>query len=324
MVQDELFLKYNLRPLSLDQRLHFQKAFQSIKKPISDYTFAYTYLWMNSYRLLWTNLYEHLCIFMIEGAFLHMYMPPIPYPDATVDMMKKSLKECLHIMDHFNSLTGNPLGGIIQYVSEDSLKEMIECRLEGLEYEPSPFGGDYIYETKKIIELSGNSLSSKRYARNKFIRNYPAFRTEPISLKHTQGCLDLLKFWDTNGKHAQQDKFDHYRNLECMSCEMAIQHWQDLELTGMVLIVEEEIMGFTFGERLTSSQFSILIEKTHPDIYGSSTTIFSEFCRQYWSNYAECNAGDDGNLPNLRFTKQEYRPLFLLSKWIVKHNVSFV
>ena len=50
-------------------------------------------------------------------------------------------------------------------------------------------------------------------------------------------------------------------------------------------------------------------------MHGSAQFIFSEFCRQNWAQYPECNAGDDWGIPSLRFTKQSYRPTRLIAKY---------
>jgi ribosomal-protein-alanine N-acetyltransferase len=88
--------------------------------------------------------------------------------------------------------------------------------------------------------------------------------------------------------------------------------------------VGDKLVGFTLGEALSPTQASILIEKTDPDYDGAAQFIFSEFCRQYWAEYPECNAGDDWGIPSLRFTKESYRPTRLLSKYILTRQVPVV
>jgi hypothetical protein len=85
----------------------------------------------------------------------------------------------------------------------------------------------------------------------------------------------------------------------------------------MVLYADDKLVGFTLGEKIGPSTCSILIEKTDRQYVGSAQYIFSEFCRQYWSDTTTCNVGDDWELPSLAWTKQSYRPIGRLEKWVI-------
>jgi ribosomal protein S18 acetylase RimI-like enzyme len=85
----------------------------------------------------------------------------------------------------------------------------------------------------------------------------------------------------------------------------------------MVVLVGDQLAGFTLGQKLSPMQAMVLIEKTAPEFPGCPQYIFSEFCRTCLSGSPECNAGDDWGIPTLRFTKQSYRPTRLLSKHVL-------
>jgi ribosomal-protein-alanine N-acetyltransferase len=113
------------------------------------------------------------------------------------------------------------------------------------------------------------------------------------------------------------------RDMEVRVTKYVLEYYENLNLTGLVLFVEDNLIGFTLGESLSPKQISIVIEKTHPDYPGSAQFIFSEFCRQYWSDYPECNVGDDEGVPSLRFTKESYRSIRMLEKYVVKQKSKF-
>jgi hypothetical protein len=103
----------------------------------------------------------------------------------------------------------------------------------------------------------------------------------------------------------------------------ALHNAQALGLRGMVLFAGEangpgKLVGFTLGEMLDEQTCSIVIEKTNRDYVGSAQYIFSEFCRQYWSHTTYCNVGDDWEVPSLAWTKQSYRPVARLEKFVLR------
>ena len=51
---------------------------------------------------------------------------------------------------------------------------------------------------------------------------------------------------------------------------------------------------------------------------GLAQFIFSEFCRQSWSDRPLVNVGDDWGLQTLAWTKQSYRPVKLLNKHVLR------
>ncbi len=78
------------------------------------------------------------------------------------------------------------------------------------------------------------------------------------------------------------------------------------------------LAGFTLGEMLDEETCSIVIEKTDRRFVGSAQYIFSEFCRQCWSHTTYCNVGDDWEVPSLAWTKQSYRPVSRLEKFVLR------
>ncbi|HEY2585506.1 MAG TPA: GNAT family N-acetyltransferase, partial [Tepidisphaeraceae bacterium] len=79
-----------------------------------------------------------------------------------------------------------------------------------------------------------------------------------------------------------------------------------------------EIRAFTFGEYLGRDQSSITIEKTDLEVKGLAQFIFSEFCRVNWADRPLVNVGDDWGLESLAWTKQSYRPVKLLNKYVMR------
>jgi ribosomal protein S18 acetylase RimI-like enzyme len=318
-----------LRPIELSDKPQFDSIFSRLSAPVSDYAFAGTYIWGSSLKVYWASIDRHLCIFANGTGDLTMLLPPLPESGATSADLRDCVENCFEIMDRYNDLHAERARSRIEYVSDEMLERF--SATPGLTLSAAPMAGDYVYDMARMIDLAGGNLKSKRHAKGKFMRDFPDHRTEPLDERHIPACRALLDLWVQNGDAAHEGEVndahvgtDVLRHRDRLASHRALDTWRELGLTGMALLVGEQVVGFTLGEALSPSQAFILIEKTHPDFPGSAQFIFSEFCRQYWSEYPECNVGDDWGIPSLRFTKQSYRPIRMLSKYTLTRQPALV
>ncbi|QNN23402.1 DUF2156 domain-containing protein [Planctomycetales bacterium ZRK34] len=314
-----------LAPIQLTDKPHFDALFAALAQPISDYSFANTFIWGAPLKLYWARLHRHTCVFANGTGDLTLLMPPLPEPGAADADLRDCIRDCFDIMDAYNAKLGHRHASRIEYVSDELLEHISAAG--GLNLTVAPFAGDYIYDMNKMINLDGGALKSKRHARGKFMRENPDHHAEPFDDAHIPACKALLNQWRDHGDAAhlgeineEQTGSDVLRQRDTLACCAALDQWHALGLTGMSLFVGDQLIGFTLGEAISPTQASIVIEKTDHRYDGSAQFIFSEFCRRYWSTYPECNVGDDWGIPSLRFTKSSYRPTRLLSK----HTVTLV
>lgn len=318
---DDICRTYGLRPIKLVDKPLFDAAFASLVQPVSEYTFANTFIWRTGEKLYWAPIEGHLCVFADGNEDLTMLYPPVGDGDLAL-----CLKRCFEIMDDYNARRGGRQRSRIEYASEEML-----VRTGGLGLTVAPMGGDYVYDMARLIDLAGSDLKSKRHARNRFLRDNDVW-TEPLRPEHVAECRTLLRSWRNDmpdavpgGTLEPTDVADaalirHRRRLETLATEQALQHFHALDLTGMVVRAGQRLVGFTFGQPLTSRQASIVIEKADRRFVGAAQFIFSEFCSRYWREYPECNAGDDWDIPGLAWTKASYRPITRLRKWTLRND----
>lgn len=317
-----------LVPLRLSDRPLLHEIFSRQADPISDYSFACTFIWSASLKIYWKQIHRHLCIFANGTGDLTLLSPPLPEPGADLDGLSRCLLECFAIMDGYNDRYSNRSHSRIEYVSEAALARMRVS--PGFALDAAPMSADYVYDMARMIDLAGGPLQSKRSARARFMRRFPDHRTEPLRPEHRPACVALLLRWQKRveekfADEPQGTESTHpsvLRRREVAACEFALDSMDALGLKGLALLVGSELVGFTLGEALTSRQASVLIEKTHPDFVGAPQYIFAEFCRQCWADSLECNAGDDCGMPSLQFTKETYRPIRRLNKYCVARPVS--
>ncbi len=282
--------------ITLGDRAIFDLFLSRIYPRISDATFANIFMWSSVDETRWKLIEDCLCIVATQGGEPTMIFPPLGFGNFSA-----ALKQCL---ENFQRLKLPRL--FIEYAINHSS--------ENLKIFPSiPRSGDYLYETQKMTELTGSKLASKRQSRNAFLKKYQNIRTETFTPNHAQDCIKLLETWPPQVQHSVA--IDFKRSQEVVATKNASKNAAALGLTGMVLYAEDQIVGFTFGEKLDDSTCSIFIEKTNREFTGSAQYIFSEFCRQYWADTQWCNVGDDWEIPSLAWTKPSYHPAFRLPKY---------
>ena len=316
-----------LVPLRLSDRPLLHDIFTRQADPISDYSFACTYIWSASLKIYWQRHHRHLCVFANGTGDLTMLCPPLPEAGANLEDTALCLRACFAVMDRTNDRFSDRSHSRIEYVSEAVLAHLRAA--PGFDLVARPMSADYVYDMARMIDLAGGPLQSKRSARARFMRRFPDHRTEPLRPEHRQACVALLLRWQKRVEEkfaAEPESTDSaspgvLRRREVAACEFALDSMDALGLQGLALFVGAELVGFTLGEALTSRQASVLIEKTHPDFVGAPQYIFSEFCRQCWAEVPECNAGDDCGMPSLQFTKETYRPVRRLNKYCLTRPV---
>jgi ribosomal protein S18 acetylase RimI-like enzyme len=305
---------FGLRPVTLADRPAMERYFHSLREPLSDYTFSQLFTWRNSLRIAWDVIENHLCVFANGSGDLTLLLPPIG--DTGSD---RALARAAEIMDQYNSIHACREKSRVEYVSEELLARFDRSKLAAV----TPQGNDYLYDVKRMIDLAGGDLASKRQAKNRFMRNY-AHRVEAYdAARHFDACRELLNSWKERQDcaHAGDDTSSFIkRTKESLATQLSLEHAGDLGLRGLVVYVQdqqggEQIKGFTFGEALGGDQSSIVVEKTDLECKGLAQFIFSEFCRTAWADRPLVNAGDDWGLESLAWTKSSYRPVKLLKKF---------
>lgn len=313
-----------LEPLRLKDRDAFQQVFDRLDVPLSDYTFANNYLWLSMISGFHARIENCLCLFALSGEVLTMLLPPL---GAEADQ-RRALEACFEVMDAYN---GNPYLSRIDYVYADFLRI-----LDVQEHVPMPLIGgerwlvehadpDYIYRTRDLIELKGDKYKSKRNEINQFRRAFPDAREEAFEDGHAPAVRALMQQWMVQRMRyvapSDVDRFLYSMELERMAVHRALQHHQELRLEGLCLFNGEEMLGFTFGERINRRVASVLIEKTNLELMGCAQYLFREFAKRF-EDCEYLNVGDDLGMEGLRRVKMSYRPAMFGEKYTIRRYIS--
>ena len=194
------------------------------------------------------------------------------------------------------------------------------CMREDLEaIMPGQFGftvdrdyADYIYLRSDLATLKGKKFQSKRNHINKFRNTYPDYKYSPITKDRIQECLELEAKWCKANDCDQQEGTGNERR----ALIYALNHFEELGLTGGILHVNGQIVAFTFGMPINKETFGVHVEKADTSIEGAYAMINYEFANRIPEQYIYINREEDLGLEGLRKAKLSYQPVTILEKYM--------
>lgn len=172
---------------------------------------------------------------------------------------------------------------------------------------------DYVYESEKLISLSGKKLHGKRNHINNFIKAYPDYQYERIDAKNREECIELAQNWrEENGCDSDPEKNEEF----CVTLR-ALKEMEDLNLTGGLIRADGRVVAFSMGEKLCDDTFVVHIEKAYADVQGAYPIINQQFVLHEAEDYRYINREEDTGAEGLRKAKLSYYPVFLQEKGVV-------
>lgn len=282
---------------TLSDREWVQKAFSSSRTDCCEYCFGNIYMWSDIYNNKISN---------IDGIFVSADFSDNPvfcYPIGNGD--KKAVIKAL--IEYAKSL-----GTVLSFygLTEADKLELESLFPEKFEFDETRDFFDYLYRTEDLAELAGRKYHSKRnhisYFENTFDWKY-----EPINESNIKECLLLNEHWEKLNRQKNPEEI----NEEHRAINKALADYFELGLEGGVLTVQNEIVAFTFGEKLNDNTFCTHVEKAYGDIRGAYQMINRELARQLSDKYEYINREDDTGSEGLRNAKLSYHPHRLIIKY---------
>ncbi|MGM9551136.1 MAG: DUF2156 domain-containing protein [Clostridia bacterium] len=274
----------------LDKEL-FDK-YKNRESRYSENSFVTLYLWDEYYNL-------HLCEeegflfirFTINGE--NQYLFPMGEGD-----LKKAVKKVI----------GEEEKVKLRFIT-DKQKDFIEKNFPNeFSFELREDLCDYVYETERMINLSGKKLHGKKNHVNYFEKTY-AYTYETVTYDVAiNECKPLLLHW-------VDEKTKNLNPIEHDAMEKVFDNYKLFNITGGVIRIDGEIVAMTFGERLTDDTVLIQVEKAREDIRGAYPMICKLFLSNEWSDTTFVNREEDMGLEGLKKAKESYCPIFKTLKY---------
>ena len=172
---------------------------------------------------------------------------------------------------------------------------------------------DYLYTSESLATLVGRKLASKRNHISYFEKTFD-WKYEPITKENIHKCELLNEHWERLNREKNPEEIGD----EHLAIKKALANFFDLGLEGGILTIENEIVAFTFGEKLNDNTFCTHVEKAYGNIRGAYQMINREFARQLRDRYEYINREDDTGSEGLRRAKLSYHPHRLVIKYCAK------
>ena len=169
---------------------------------------------------------------------------------------------------------------------------------------------DYVYLRENLISLSGKKYQPKRNHINRFKKLYD-YTYLPITYDIIHKCMELEQVWyEANKEEANREDLLHER----CSMRFAMEHFDQLGLTGGAIVADNKIVAFTYGSPINDRTFGIHVEKADTRYDGVFSVICQEFVKHIPPQYVYINREEDLGIPGLRQSKLSYHPTLLLEK----------
>jgi len=169
---------------------------------------------------------------------------------------------------------------------------------------------DYIHLRDDLVTLAGKKFQPKRNHINKFNKLYD-YTYSAITQDITSRCKELEQVWyEANKVDENNEDLFHERD----SMNFALDHFNELGLSGGAIMVDDKIIAFTYGSPINNMTFGIHVEKADIRYEGVFSVISQEFARHIPQQYVYINREEDLGIPGLRQSKLSYHPCLLLEK----------
>ena len=290
---------------TLEDRELIHSYFTRFPSRSCERTFVNILLWSRFYPVTFAVI-EDTLVFRSEHE-----EEAFSYPAGESEQVKKALD---FLMD-YSAKRGKPF--VLYHITENQFKQIEEWYPDRFELEYEDGVADYVYESEKLITLSGKKLHAKRNHINKFKATHENWSYETMTEANLEECFQMaLKWRNENGCDDDEDK-----NAEMCVTLNALRLFQELELTGGMLKIDGKVVAFAIVEPISDDTFVVHIEKAFGDIQGAYPMINQQFAEHECSEYKYINREDDAGSEGLRKAKLSYRPAFLVEKGIVKEKV---
>lgn len=287
-------MKFDFRPIGLEDREAFRRCLDACPQVTSDYSFINLWSWADAYGLEWA-LTGPLAWIRQSRPSMRYWAPIGAWTEVSWDAQFALLGEV-------------PLEFV--RVPELLVRIWQSARGDGITVTADRDQWDYIYAAADLISLRGNRFHKKKNLVSQFEKKY-AYRYEAMTTALADKALALQDDWCAWRECAS----DVHLADENRVIWKVLSNWDLLSgVIGGCLLVEDLVAAYTVGEIIPDDTLVIHFEKGCPDYKGVYQAINRMFVAHQppgliWVN-REQDLGDEG----LRQAKMSYHPERFLKK----------
>ena len=197
--------------------------------------------------------------------------------------------------------------------------EIVQDLFSGtLTVEPSRDYSEYIHYSQNLADYPGKKYESRRYDYNIFFRRYAGrVSIELLNEEHIPAIKDFQARWLSSRKQRAEPGLQEELDAENVGVSLWLDHFSELGLSGIVVLIDSEIHGYAFGYHMNDGYYDVLVEKGSVDTEDIYCVLVRELVRKCCADCKYINREEDCGTPGLRKAKLSYRPDFMLEKFTI-------
>jgi hypothetical protein len=172
---------------------------------------------------------------------------------------------------------------------------------------------EYVYKSADLADLPGKPYLNIRHQVNKFRRNCK-YSVEPITFENHEEVKRFLIQW-CEWKGCEGDPVLAH---EKEATFFAIDHFEELHLSGMIIRVYDKVGAMSLFEPLNSDTALVHFEKGMPECEGIYKEINAETAALLRNEFTYVNRESDLGVAGLREAKMRYHPDHMVEVFSVK------
>lgn len=294
-----MFLNLNFIAFNNAHRETFERIFRDYPPPLAVYTFGGLLAWQQKYQRTWSLVRKDLILIAtIYEEQMHLLQPLGNFTDKDAEMLLKEQKalnyplQIMAVSDTF--LLQHPYLGL-----------HCEARLHRERAE-------YIYRTADLANLTGGHYERKRNLIAQARKLY-AWQVHLMTSEHHGTCFKILA---SIGQRQKAPAMAVELEKELVALQLALNHFDALNLKGLVITVDARPVAFSIFEALDRNTAVVHFEKAEIEYKGLYQIINQETAKVIQTyGFKYINREEDLGLEGLRKAKLSYSPVALLSNY---------
>ncbi len=294
-------ISFVIKPVTMDSKPILDTYFKKDHFLNSEFTFTNLFMWQKSYNIRYAEIDGTLCIFSQYGSEPECVNLTSLHNTATTVITE--------VLKYFEGIGQQPFIRIFGREQKNLIKDAFP---DMFRFEKDIDSFDYVYSVEDLINLPGGKYHAKRNHINKFKSLYN-YQYHTMTPDFREDCREMFARWGDSKK-------DSISNIDeqLQAVNRLIDNWENLDIAGGCLTVDDKMVAFSFGEVLCYPESIVVIHLEHADTdyQGSFPMINQQFLEHQWSDFKLVNREEDMGLEGLRKAKKSYYPIFMTEKYI--------
>lgn len=198
----------------------------------------------------------------------------------------------------------------------ETMKEKIEAVMpDKFSFTTNRDWWEYVYLSQKLIALEGSDLKKRRNNLNLFLNKYgDRYQFTAITEANLDEAWAYQQQWVAANLEKNQDAQSLNEENNIIRC--VFSNWSALGLTGGMVSIDGQVMGYTYGCRTYHNMFDTIVEKADYTKNGIYQAINRDFAAYACKDVHYINREEDLGIEGLRTSKLKYKPELLLAKYM--------